>query len=369
MAKLDITVLNFLDHVFNSKSNGMKYYTFGYQKEYQKMVNYDLGYIPFIKELEFEEKENYISLDNPRNRCGIMKESTEYICVHDTASGAPSADEIAHERWLSGMAQNPESETWVSWHFTVGDKMIINHIPIDEVAYHAGDGTGTKLAFIDTSIKYENSEVNITISDDGFFVINNKKTTIEIPRNDDGKLMIDAKLPTIGINYRINELGNICLGNTYYNKGYNTISNRGGNLNSVGIESCVNYGSDYTKTMRNLAYLVAKLTDHYNLPTSRVLQHNSFSGKNCPMTIRYNNRWDEFINLVNLNREYNNLKNKYDISFISLNLDYLSKEGKIIKHEEGKEISYKVVVINKETNEKFEKTYSFKMEKLNYEKD
>ena len=361
-------VLDFLDKIYNSRKDSMKYYTFGYQADYKKMANYDLGYVPFMKELEFTEKVNYISLANERNRCGILKNKTEYICVHDTASGAPSAGEIAHENWLSGMASNPESTTWVSWHFTVGDKMIINHIPIDEVAYHAGDGTGTPLSFTDTFIKFD-GKVNVTISDDGYFVINDKKTNIEIPKDDDGNYAVNAKLPTLGINYKINELGNICLGNTYYNKSYNTISNRGGNLNSVGIESCVNYGSDYTKTMRNLANLVSRLCDHYNLDTCKVLQHNSFSGKDCPMTIRHSNRWDEFINLVDLNREYNKLSKDYDISFVSCNLDNLNKEGKIIKNEEGKEISYKCIVKELKSNEVFEKTYSFKMGKINYEED
>ena len=362
-------VLDFLEKIYQSKKGSMKYYTFGYQKEYQKNPNYDFGYVPFMKELSYIEKENYISLDNPKNRPGILKTSTEYICVHDTASAAPSAGELAHEKWLSGMASDPSSNTWVSWHFTVGDTMIINHIPIDEVAYHAGDGTGTPLEFIDTNIKYDNKKVEVSVSSDGYFIVNGIKTSIDIPKDDEGNKVINAKLPALGINYKINNLGNICLGNTYYNKGYNTISNRGGNLNSVGIESCVNLGSDYTKTMRVLANLVSRLCDHYNLPTSRVLQHNSFSGKDCPMTMRYNNRWDEFINLVSLNREYNILKKDYDISFESLDLDYLNKEGKIIKNEEGKEISYKCIVTDLKTNEIFEKIYSFRLGKLNYEED
>ena len=363
------SILEFLDNIYKSRMENQKYYTFGYQKEYQKMPNYDLGYVPFIKELEFTEKENFISLTNPKNRPGILKNKTLYVCVHDTASGAPSADELAHERWLSGMASDINSNTWVSWHYTVGEKYIIHHIPNDEVAYHAGDGTSTPLEFINTNIKNDKEKVNIEVGNDNYFYVNGKKTFIAIPQDENGDYPQNAILPMLGINYKIDNLGNIYLGNTYYNKGYNTISNRGGNLNSIGIETCVNYGSDYTKTMRNCAYLVSKLCKDYNLPIENVLQHNSFSGKDCPKTLRFNNRWWEFINLVSLNMEYNELSNDYDISFISLNPDYLNKEGKIIKHEEGKEINYKCVVINKKTNERFEKIYKFKLGKLNYEKD
>ena len=58
-------VLDFLEKIYQSKKGSMKYYTFGYQKEYQKNPNYDFGYVPFMKELSYIEKENYISLDNP----------------------------------------------------------------------------------------------------------------------------------------------------------------------------------------------------------------------------------------------------------------------------------------------------------------
>ena len=96
--------------------------------------------------------------------------------------------------------------------------------------------------------------------------------------------------------------------------------------------------------MRVNAYLVAKLLCEFNLGIDRVKQHNSFSGKDCPMTIRHANRWDEFINLVEIYKyTMTELKNK-TVSFESLTPDYLDKEGKVIKFEEGKEISYKVKI-------------------------
>ena len=149
-----------------------EYITFGYQADYREKENKDFGYVPFCYELEFEEICEFIPLTNPNNRCGVLKESTEFICVHDTASGAPSADAKAHRNWLMSMATNPESKTCVSWHFTVDDHSIYQHIPTNEVAYHAGDGTRVKFEFIDTGIKANSDKAEILINKDGYYYIN-----------------------------------------------------------------------------------------------------------------------------------------------------------------------------------------------------
>lgn len=73
-----------------------------------------------------------------RNRPGI-KLQARYITIHDTANSNKGADAKAHAAYLkSDTAANAP----VSWHFTVDDKQAIQHIPLDEVAWHAGDGMG-----------------------------------------------------------------------------------------------------------------------------------------------------------------------------------------------------------------------------------
>jgi N-acetylmuramoyl-L-alanine amidase len=59
----------------------------------------------------------------------------EYITIHETANTAKGADAQAHARLLA----RGNTRT-ASWHFTVDDKRIIQHIPENEVAWHAGDG-------------------------------------------------------------------------------------------------------------------------------------------------------------------------------------------------------------------------------------
>lgn len=336
-------IKTFLEKIYKQEIKNQKYYTFGYQQDYRKKENYDFGYIPFVTGLKFNEIENIIPKTNPNNRCGELKESTEYIVVHDTASGAPSAGAKAHENWLMSMATNPESTYSVSWHFTVDEENIINHLPIDEVGYHAGDGTAVKLTFTDTNVKADRPYPAI-IGDDGYFYINGKKTTIEVPLKEDGTKITNEELPYQGINTIIGENGNYFISNVYFNKSYGVLSNKGGNLNSVGIETCVNFGKDYIKTMRLTAYLVAKLLKIFNLGLDRVKQHNSFSGKDCPMTIRHANRWEEFLELVDLNLYYLNNLSDMKVEFKSLTPEYLNDEGKVIKHKDNEKIRYSVKI-------------------------
>ena len=61
---------------------------------------------------------------------------------------------------------------------------------------------------------------------------------------------------------------------------------------------CVNDDGDFEKTFDNGARLTAYLLNAYGLDTGALLQHFNFNGKNCPMTIRDNGRWDAFVGLV-----------------------------------------------------------------------
>lgn len=72
----------------------------------------------------------------------------------------------------------------------------------------------------------------------------------------------------------------------------------GGNQCGIGIELCVNEGGNFDHTMRNAAQLTAYLLLKYNLTLDAVKQHRDFSGKNCPRTIISQNKWNDFLNMV-----------------------------------------------------------------------
>ncbi len=71
-----------------------------------------------------------------------------------------------------------------------------------------------------------------------------------------------------------------------------------GNRSGIGIELCVNQGGDFEKTFYNGAKLTAKLIDIYGLSVHSIKQHADFMDKNCPENIRNNDRWIEFLSLV-----------------------------------------------------------------------
>ena len=45
-----------------------------------------------------------------------------------------------HRRYITNL-NNASDSTSISWHFTIDETECIQHLPLNEVAWHAGDGT------------------------------------------------------------------------------------------------------------------------------------------------------------------------------------------------------------------------------------
>lgn len=71
------------------------------------------------------------------NRPGLKISGPEWITIHDTGNPRPGADALAHARYLKG---NAAAGIPVSWHYTVDGERIVQHLPLEEVGWHAGDG-------------------------------------------------------------------------------------------------------------------------------------------------------------------------------------------------------------------------------------
>lgn len=76
---------------------------------------------------------------------------------------------------------------------------------------------------------------------------------------------------------------------------------REGNHSSIGIELCVNADGNFDQTMENAAKLTAFLLKEYDLTIDDFKQHYDFNGKDCPLIIRQEGRWDEFLGMVQQN--------------------------------------------------------------------
>lgn len=351
----------------NFKCESRTFKAFGYQYNYYTKCFGDVNAY-FFADHEVVDKIVDLSFDN---RPGTIKEKTLYVCVHDTASAAPTAGALAHANYVCNGGGG------TSWHYSCGDDAIYHHIPDDEVAYHAGDGTKVNYHTINTGVKVTTNKPCIEIID-GWFYINGEKSLVQIPdltivekdgnlyyssfgvlqskvrdeKLKEGKVELnlstkdinDAGITTLIIN------GEYHFTPIYYNQSYGYVANRLGNLYSIGIETMVNEGSNLLVTWHRCAKLVAHLLLNNNLTLDSVKPHHFFSGKPCPMTMRYNKMWEYFMFMVEIEFEILKLKGS-DIE-IMLELD-LSNNGGVLLTEVNGSVSYNVLIKGGNILEKF----------------
>ncbi len=308
---------------------------YGWQNEYDYLL------ISSVSNYLFEDLElieNIVEI-NEDNRPGRVTKK-EYVTVHDT--GDASAFRTA-EFWSNAVkkrswepTQGEISKYLCSYQYVVDNNHIYHNLPDNEVAYHAGDGTKFDYQLIDALVTGTNPHPLITISSDGYYEIDGKKSCILAPRivNETEGVLVTNRLAN---NNDLNDQSILCklidgkyyLGVTYYSKGYKLIANRGGNNNSIGIESCICEGQDLYYTWQKTAKLVAYLLDSNDLTIDNVKQHHYFSGKNCPQTMRENQMWEHFLSLVVFEKEILNFKKEgYKIELIS-NSELIEKNGRV----------------------------------------
>ena len=252
---------------------------------------------------DIKVEQNIIKLgqnNRPGTSCNGNAFSAKYVTVHDVGAAGNALSNTTY--CASGSAD-------VSWHFTVGNDGIYQQLPLNEVGWHAGDGTGTPLVYTNTGIKAPDGSTDpatITINQTtGVFEVNGEQTTIVAPLSEYGTIVRNSELPYTGINNYVNADGYYMMGNTHWDKTYNTLGNYGGNLNSIGIETCVNKTSNIYLTWYYTAKLIAtKILPQTGLLPRDVKQHNTFSGKDCPMTMRHANQWEGFMNIVKFEQQF-----------------------------------------------------------------
>ena len=74
-----------------------------------------------------------------------------------------------------------------------------------------------------------------------------------------------------------------------------------GNTESISIEICVNLDGDYNQAVENGAKLASIILKEENIPIERMVQHNYWTGKNCPEQIRACKNgicWSNFVEKV-----------------------------------------------------------------------
>ena len=99
---------------------------------------------------------------------------------------------------------------------------------------------------------------------------------------------------------------------------------------SIGVETCVDFGSDLYTTWHRTGKLMAQLLDTHGLTMDSIRQHYDFNGKNCPQTLRMAGLYSNAIDLVQAEYLVLQKLSDYTISFTSLSPEYVDERGRVI---------------------------------------
>jgi len=124
------TSYNYYDFKYESVS---KYYFGDIEINQSKLLNVSEGIRPGEP---FDDLPDGVTQYNPYN--------LYWIVVHDTANTSTGAGALSHANYLWNLASSG-STPYVSWHFTIDDQELYQHLPETERGYHAGDGSSQVL--------------------------------------------------------------------------------------------------------------------------------------------------------------------------------------------------------------------------------
>ena len=266
----------------------------------------------------------------------------EFITVHYTAGMTKGSDAEATAIFFKNAA--------ASAHFCTGNDGIFQCLDLNVRGHHAGDGTGVKLYWTNTGVEYKESDPmwpKWGISSNSHFTINGVETTIKVPykdqRGNEGYVTDSKWLNDQGFAFKVVD-GYYYMGNTYWcysNVWEGRICSKGGNNNSIGIESAVDEGSDLWLTWQITARLVADLMVRYNLDITRVVGHHFFAAKDCPQPLLENDLeiWWEFIELVKT--EYETMTKYSDTSYkftVTSGSEIINEYGRIVEQPEFSQV-------------------------------
>ncbi|MBG9793009.1 N-acetylmuramoyl-L-alanine amidase [Paenibacillus dendritiformis] len=86
--------------------------------------------------MTIEIKQRLLPDGRPNKPSRPMK--PQYITIHNTDNSAPGATAEAHSRYIL----NGSAGAQKSWHYTVDDREVYQHLRDDEQGWHDGDGNG-----------------------------------------------------------------------------------------------------------------------------------------------------------------------------------------------------------------------------------
>ena len=274
--------------------------------------------------------------------------SIEFVTVHYTAGFNASAGGAAHGAYFA----KPLSENSTSIHYSTGNDGIFKGLDEKYGAAHAGDGSAVdninEFKWTDTPVVVLDTDPVhpvVTITSNATFAINGRDTGIKVPQETkfNRGFVTDSKwLNDHGIAVNVKD-GKYQVGTTwwcYSEVVEGRICSKGGNANSIGIESAVNKGSDLWYTWQKTAMLVADIMIRHDLDITKVKGHHFYTAKDCPQPMLENDLeiWWEFIELVEA--EYERATTFKDAEFkMTTTSELLNEKGRVV----GQELTSQVV--------------------------
>lgn len=292
---------------------------------------------------------------NEKNHGGKMS-SIEFITVHYTGNMAKGSTASANANYFA-------TNTSTSIHYVTGNDGVFSVLDDSYVAYHAGDGTSVKFEWFPTGVTYKDGDPVYPvfgITANSKFSINGTETTISVPEGTIAatKKVTDSKwINDMGLAFKIVD-GQYYMGTTwwcYSQVAEGRICSKGGNLNSIGIESAVNPESNLWYTWQRTAQLVAKLMLENDLDITRVKGHHFYSAKDCPQPLLENDLeiWWKFIEMVE--HEYDMLTKYKDYQFtfeLDTETTAVNNNGRVVEQPLYTEVvTYTVTIDNGTTSE------------------
>lgn len=292
---------------------------------------------------------------NEKNHGGKMS-SIEFITVHYTGNMAKGSTASANANYFA-------TNTSTSIHYVTGNDGVFSVLDDSYVAYHAGDGTSVKFEWFPTGVTYKDGDPVYPvfgITANSKFSINGTETTISVPEGTTAatKKVTDSKwINDMGLAFKIVD-GQYYMGTTwwcYSQVAEGRICSKGGNLNSIGIESAVNPESNLWYTWQRTAQLVAKLMLENDLDITRVKGHHFYSAKDCPQPLLENDLeiWWKFIEMVE--HEYDMLTKYKDYQFtfeLDTETTAVNNNGRVVEQPLYTEVvTYTVTIDNGTTSE------------------
>ena len=326
---------------------------------------YYMDIIGSVSDLLFKDlvinREYYDKLPSGTKNHGPM-DSIEFITVHYTGNMKSGADADNNVSYFNNLDYK------ASIHYVTGRSDKFGNNGYDSYQAFAGlkeeyggwhASTGTPISWDKTGVLVKDGDPeipNISISSNKKYTINGIETKISVPTLPDGYTLEGANIIVNGQKYTaINKMGLITkvvngeyyLGRTWWGtqRSPYALCTYGGNKNSIGIESCVDQGSDLWHTWQVTAQLVADIMERRNLGIDRVVGHHFFSAKDCPQPMLENNMeiWYKFIEMVKA--EYKKNTEFKDYTFKFEQVSGFGAEGvRVSQVNKAKSVVYKVTI-------------------------